>query len=218
MKYYNEECCKIAFFIKSFLILLFLYLIEYYTHAESNTLDGDLLKFGFNLGSFERYIFINVIATNLTLGITKDFHIKEIIPFINLPIKKDLFITIFIATFYFDFSFLFLLFLILFVISLIGNLSSVDLTGWNYLVIFYSVIFQQIGFVIKIFKLSIFLIFLILLFFVLGLILIFNGSAYHNLLQCFPNKPFLFFAGGSLCVSLLYITKNYLRKNIIEYL
>jgi hypothetical protein len=218
MYHFMKGCYKITFFIKTCIILMLLLFINSSLNSAEIIFKSDMIKNGFNINNYARDIFPSVIAINFTLGILKDFHMDEIIPFLNLPIKKGLFLTLSISKFYFDFSFSVLLLLFLSLVSLISRLTSIDLTIWIGSAIFYSLIFQQIGFLIRILKISFHIKIVILIMFVSGLFLIIRQSLNHEALFFFSNKIYLLLCGGTMCLWILHLTKKYLCKNLIDYL
>jgi hypothetical protein len=170
------------------------------------------------MDDYLKNFFIVVSVTNFTLGITKSFPMEKIIPFLNLPIRKDLFLTLSIFKFYFDFSFSFMLLLFLSSLSLMRNLSSVDLIILIGTAIIYSLIFQQIGFLIRILKMSYLVKVLILLLFVLGCLIVSQVTTYHEDLLFISNRIYLLICGIALFAGFIVITKKNICRNLIDYL
>jgi hypothetical protein len=215
---YEEERYKMSFFIKMCIVISLLLFINNRFNLEINIYQIDKLKKVFNINSYPQYIFFSVLFANLLLGIIKNFPMNEFIPFLNLPIKRNLFLSFLISKLYFDFSFAILLLLNLCLISFMNNLSSIGLTIWIFKAIFYSLLFQQIGFLIRILKISFYVKIVILLIFVSISFFIFKECL--NQESCFFifTKKHLFFFGFTFYPGILYITMKKINQNLIDYL
>lgn len=162
------------------------------------------------------YLNLIFILSTYFLGLIKNIPGQEIIPYLNLPIKKNILLFFFLILSYFDFPFTIILLLSIFMIILYSNFILIHIKFWIITIIIHSFILQQLGILTRIAVKRLIIKIFILLIIVFGLFYEFIGLK-KGLLDTFFNPNLSVVLSVILSALLLYYSKNQLFKNLINY-
>jgi len=210
--YYNKFTF-VSTFIKlliCILITISICLLSFPSKIEITDLDIALNK--------QNLLYLNLIFILSTyfLGLIKNIPGPEIIPYLNLPIKKNILLFFFLILSYFDFPFTILLLLPIFMIMFYSNFILINIKFWIITVIIHSFIFQQLGILTRIAVKRLIIKVFILFIIVFGSFYEFVGFK-EGLLDTFFNTNLSIILSIILSALLLYYSKNQLFKNLINY-
>jgi len=207
----NEERRK-KFYIKFLIIALISFFILSYFNFKSNIIG--LVKTDIGYRDILKYIYLILILNWFSIGIFKRISYSELIPYLNLPIKRNALLLIFILRSSFDFVFLFFLLINLTILVFFMKHTDVRFYSLMYLLLIYSIIPQQIGMALSALNMKLVVKFLFVLFFVMLTLIGYKASIYFNIeLIKSLTIPLIIFFG-----IMIQITKTQLSNRLIDYL
>jgi hypothetical protein len=214
----KEKQFWIEFLFKNMIIvglIISIFISNNFIHSRIISVNNDLILKIEKLLSILSTIFI---ISNFSLGVIKNIPGDELRPFLNLPINKNLLLIQFLTASYFDFSFLIMILLPIWGISIIENIINLDLVKWITTILIYSIIFQQFGILLRLLNIRLIIKLLLLTVIFLGVFVGNSDNSKFPILIILAKSNLFIIYGLIIYLGTLWITKNQLFNNLINYL